>query len=71
MPVEMESGTTSSDNILTGSEKFKPKKLHLIYSDTKQAYGCFGAGMAEGGVIDKERAQGEPMNWKVFLLLIL
>ena len=58
MPVEMESGTTSSDNILTGSEKFKPKKLHLIYSDTKQAYGCFGAGMAEGGVIDKERARG-------------
>ena len=62
MPAEMESGTTSSDNILTGSEKFKPKKLHLIYSDTKQASGCFVARAAEGGVIDKERAQGEPTN---------
>ena len=62
MPVEMESGTTSSDNILTGSEKFKPKQLHLIYSDTKQTYGGFGARVAEGGVIDKERAQGKLTN---------
>lgn len=54
----MESGTASSDNILTGSEKFKPKKLHLIYSDRKQACGCFGARAAEGGVMDQERLRG-------------
>ena len=54
----MESGIASSDNILTGSEKFKPKKLHLIYSDRKQAYSCSGARASEGGAMDQERLRG-------------